>query len=76
MPVKIRFYGPLKELYGEEVSSEIDDLFSLLKDISDEIYKDFKEGRLMVAVNHEVVHERVKLKDGDLVALLPRFSGG
>ncbi len=76
MPVRVRFYGPLKERFGEEAEVSAEDLFKLLLKLGKEVYEEFQEGRIMVAVNHEIVHGKVGLKDGDLVAVLPRFSGG
>ncbi len=76
MPVRVRFYGPLKEEFGEEIEFSTEDLSKILLKLGKEIYERFQEGDIMVAVNHKLVQGRVKLKDGDLVALLPRFSGG
>jgi molybdopterin synthase sulfur carrier subunit len=47
-----------------------------LKTILVEKYPALAQSKYLVAVNMEVVRGNVELKSGDVVALLPPFSGG
>lgn len=77
MEVKVLFFGQAadKVQKNELVVSAIkssDELNIYLKGICPSL-KDFQ---YRLAVNHIIISENIKLKDGDIIALLPPFSGG
>jgi molybdopterin synthase sulfur carrier subunit len=41
-----------------------------------ERYPSLANKKYFIAVNQKMVHENIKLKMGDTVALMPPFSGG
>jgi molybdopterin converting factor small subunit len=77
MVVKILSFGMLNGILPEEITfqnEEIDLEFfiNLLK----ENYPLIAKYDFTVAVNHAIVNQNVALKDGDVIALMPPFSGG
>ena len=75
--VNILAFGQLTEITGQnawqmEEVTDIDQLRSLLV----EEYPALAQSKYLVAVNMEVIRGNVTLKPGDVVALLPPFSGG
>jgi len=77
MVVKILSFGMLNGILPEEITfqnEEIDleSFINLLKENDPSLAKyDFT-----IAVNHAIVNQNVALKDGDVIALMPPFSGG
>ena len=81
--VTIKFFAVLKKMSGRE-----DYRLSIhqpmpLKQIFDQIEMEIphfrnimKEGRALVAINHEMADENSIVHDGDEIALLPPFAGG
>jgi molybdopterin synthase sulfur carrier subunit len=81
MKIKILFFSSIKDKLKKnsdeiEVQDEIsvDQLLNILKekypDISDRL------DNVMIAVNEEYKDKDYKLKEGDVVALIPPVSGG
>ena len=70
-------FGQLTDITGQgawEMESVADT--DQLKAILVEKYPQLTQAKYLVAVNMEVVRGNVVLKSGDVVALLPPFSGG
>lgn len=81
MKIKVKFFALYRQLAGkEEITLQLppDTIVSKLEAKLLEDYPRIKNSSLkpLVAVNAEYAgHEQV-LKDGDVVAILPPFSGG
>lgn len=79
MKVIVRFFGRYREIVGErrkelEVGENAE-----VKDILDPLmreYPNLNEEKLIVALNHKRADQNVKLKENDIVAILPPVSGG
>ena len=77
MKVKVLLFGVFSEkiesssLYFEDITST-NDLLSKMQGL----YPTLKEMRCTIAVNQHITKENTKLKDGDVVALMPPFAGG
>lgn len=70
-------FGQLTDITGQS-AWEMEDISDIdqLRDILIEKYPVLAQSKYLVAVNMEVVRGNVILKPGDVVALLPPFSGG
>jgi molybdopterin converting factor small subunit len=77
MVVKILSFGVLKDLLPAEITihNEEIDLESFQK-LLKENYSSIAKYDFTVAVNHAIVNRNVTLKNGDVIALMPPFSGG
>ena len=80
MKVKVRFFARLKEEVGlSEVELELDEGASLA-DVIRAFLGERDAGAILVAVNEELVEagdlRDVRLKDGDVVDVMPPASGG
>jgi len=77
--VIVRLYGWLAEKLGwreRELGFE-GDLLNLLVEIDTEVKEMVESGRLLVAVNHQIIRDLgTKVRANDIVAVLPTFSGG
>lgn len=78
----VKFYGwirdkvGVKELKIAEFDKTIEEVLREI-DPQGEILESIHEGRLFVTLNHSYVRDlNVRLKDGDVIALFPEFSGG
>lgn len=77
MEVKVLFFGQAadkvhrNELTTSGVKSS-EELNVFLK----KSYPSLQDFQYRLAVNHIIITENIKLKDGDVIALLPPFSGG
>ena len=70
-------FGQLTDITGQstwQMESVTDT--DQLKTILVEKYPALAQSKYLVAINMEVVRGNVELKSGDVVALLPPFSGG
>jgi len=75
MKIKIRTFGSVAEILGAELYAEATDTDSLIASL----YKSHRmlEGRkLLIAVNNTVIQQNTALKDNDVVAIMPPYSGG
>lgn len=77
MNLKILFFGQLADITGTQEMEimNVKDSDSLQNKLSDE-FPEMKGLQFSVAVNNKTVTENTILKDGDIVAILPPFSGG
>jgi sulfur-carrier protein len=79
MKVTVRFFASSREITGKaEMDLEIrqgDSVAYVLKKIKSE-FPGFQDAHMMLAVNTEYVQPDFKLKEGDVVALIPLVSGG
>ena len=77
MNLKILFFGQLADITGTQEMEimNVKDSDSLQNKLSDE-FPEMKGLQFSVAVNKKTVTENTILKDGDIVAILPPFSGG
>ena len=70
-------FGQLTDITGQsslqmQVVNDTDELKAMLV----EKYPKLAQSKYLIAVNMEVIRGNVKLNPGDVVALLPPFSGG
>jgi len=77
MKVKVLLFGELSDLAGsvELTLENVESTFAahevlLMK------FPSFKTKKYAIAVNKQLIRETVILADGDILALLPPFSGG
>lgn len=77
MVVKILSFGVLNGLLPAEITihnEEID--LESFQNLLKENYPSIAKYDFTVAVNHAVVNQNVALNNGDVIALMPPFSGG
>jgi molybdopterin converting factor small subunit len=77
MVVKILSFGMLKGILPEVITiqhNEID--LDSFQDLLKENYPLLSKYDFTIAVNHTIVNQNVELKNGDVIALMPPFSGG
>lgn len=77
MRIKVLFFGILEDIVGCKENeyanfNTSDELLETLK----ENYKELNNKTFQIAVNQEIININTKLKDGDIIALLPPFAGG
>jgi len=75
--IDILTFGQLTDITGQsslqmQVVNDTDELKAMLV----EKYPKLAQSKYLIAVNMEVIRGNVKLNPGDVVALLPPFSGG
>lgn len=76
MTIKLLTFGQINEwLPNQHVEVEIEDSKNLL-DYLIQTYPKLSTIPFALSVNKNIIHDSVKLKDQDEVALLPPFSGG
>jgi molybdopterin converting factor small subunit len=77
LKVKVLLFGALKDAAGNEQLQwdNVEDVNSLMNQLFDK-YPLLSEGNFKIAVNLKLETSNLKLNDGDVVALLPQFSGG
>ena len=75
--IDILAFGQLTDITGQN-SWQMEDVTDTdaLKAMLLEIYPKLSQSKFLIAVNMEVIRGNVKLNPGDVVALLPPFSGG
>lgn len=75
--IQLRVFGSLTDILGNDpsVMEPVADLESL-KEILMQKYPALKNAPFRIAVNEELVIGNKELQPGDVVALLPPFSGG
>ncbi len=75
--INLLAFGQLTDITGQS-TWQMEDITDTdqLKKILIEKYPALTNSKYLVAVNMEVIHGNVKLNPGDVVALLPPFSGG
>lgn len=77
MDVQVIFFGSIIDitLVDSVLLNNCTDLDSIVNDLI-ERYPSLANKKYFIAVNQKMVHENIKLKMGDAVALMPPFSGG
>jgi molybdopterin synthase sulfur carrier subunit len=75
MKVKVLFFGELSERFEKERYLQVGDVQGVLEELTAE-WPAFAKKQVSVAVNAQIVHDNVLLKEGDVVAIMPPFSGG
>lgn len=77
MEVKIITFGQIEELIGSKCFkiSNVVDRDALVKQLLAE-YPTLQNCTFSTAINKAIVSDNKKLNDGDVIALLPPFSGG
>jgi molybdopterin converting factor small subunit len=75
--IEILAFGQLTDITGRETLQienvqDIDELHAKLINL----FPDLADSKFLIAVNKEIMRGNVKLNAGDVVALLPPFSGG
>jgi molybdopterin synthase sulfur carrier subunit len=77
MKIQVLFFGPLQELFGQyeqfvESVTTTDEVLAILKSQQPELGKQ----TYVLALNEEIIQTNQALASGDVLALLPPFSGG
>lgn len=77
MDVQVIFFGSIIDitLVDSVLLNNCTDLDSIVNDLI-ERFPSLANKKYFIAVNQKMVHENIKLKMGDTVALMPPFSGG
>ena len=77
MDIKVRGYGLLADVIGshEIQVNGVQDTDSLHKYLLAQ-YKELGSRQFVMAVKNKIIKEAHELSDGDVIALLPPFSGG
>lgn len=77
MKIKLLLFGQLKDVFqnSEIMIESIDDTRTLI-DILTKQYPELSKITFAIALNQKIVDGKSVLKDNDVVALLPAFSGG
>jgi molybdopterin converting factor subunit 1 len=77
MKVTVLFFGVLTELTGSSlrIYEEVKSVEQLKMRVADD-YPETVHYSFRMAVNNEIAHGDMPLKDGDEVAFLPPFAGG
>ncbi|WP_134087865.1 MoaD/ThiS family protein [Olivibacter sp. XZL3] len=75
MKVKVLTFGSLTEILDKEFPAEASDTDSLTASLTAK-YAGLRGRKFLVAVNNIIVQENMILKEQDVVALMPPYSGG
>lgn len=81
MKIKVLYFSSIKDklkkkedIFNIEENSSLEDLIFLLKEKYPEIAESLDKS--MFAVNEEYADKSTKLKEGDVIAIIPPVSGG
>jgi molybdopterin synthase sulfur carrier subunit len=75
MKIKVLFFGELSEQFGKERFVSEGDIQGMMSSL-EALWPAFGEKQVTVAVNAQIVHGNRPLQEGDVVAIMPPFSGG
>jgi molybdopterin synthase sulfur carrier subunit len=77
MELEILTFGQISDIIGKSSIklSHINNTDELINNLSQQ-FPELKNTRYIVAVNKHIAHQNIQLNPGDVVALLPPFSGG
>ena len=75
MEIKVISFGQIAEITGKEFMVEAVDLDSLKLYLIQK-FPELSDRKFAFAVNKKLVQENVVLKQNDVVALMPPYSGG
>lgn len=73
--IKIISFGRLKEIVGSNLELEAENSDELLNRLNEK-FPLLKDLKLRIAVNQKIISENTDLKNNDVVALMPPYSGG
>lgn len=73
--IKIISFGRLKEILGSDFELEAENSDELLNQLNEK-FPSLKDSKLRIAVNQTIISENTELKNNDVVALMPPYSGG
>ena len=73
--IKIISFGRLKEILGSDLELEAENSDGLLNQLNEK-FPQLKNLILRIAVNQTIISENTDLKNNDVVALMPPYSGG
>ncbi len=77
MVIKILAFGVLSGIIPEEITFQNEGVdLELFQAYLFEKYPSITHYNFSIAVNHAIVNQNVELKNGDVIALMPPFSGG
>lgn len=77
MPVKVLIFGQLTDLFGRSEITVVEaaDTDALVAEL-DKAYPGLADSKFAIAVDKKVIDGNTRLQAGDVVALMPPFSGG
>ena len=77
MNVNILIFGQLEDITGTSVVSisHVTDTDLLLNKLYAQ-YPLLKEKKFLIAVDNQIIHEKIEISEHVKIALLPPFSGG
>jgi len=77
MEIKIIAFGQIADIIGNSIMSinEIEDTEELRKKLSN-AFPQLNEISYGIAINKKIINKNTEINMGDIVALLPPFSGG
>lgn len=73
--IKLMSFGRLKEILGSDLELEAENSEELLIQLNEK-FPQLKDLKLRIAVNQKIISENTELKNNDVVALMPPYSGG
>jgi molybdopterin synthase sulfur carrier subunit len=77
MVIKILSFGMLNGILPEEITFQNDGVdLELFQAYLMKNYPSITQYSYSIAVNNSIVNQNVELKNGDVIALMPPFSGG
>ncbi len=80
MRITVRLFARLREELGADSLELTFEQDPTLADVLDRVLGDRRPRSMLIAINNELLRERdpraVRLKDGDVVDLMPPASGG
>lgn len=77
MSIEVLFFGSLTDFTAASslVAGDLLDT-NAVKKFLEEKYPSLKTAKYFIAVNKQMIQNNTTLKPGDIVALMPPFSGG
>ena len=75
MRIQVKTFGALTEILEREFYVTAGDTAELLTGLSRQ-HPDLAHRKLLVAVNNTIINTPVDLRENDVVALMPPYSGG
>ena len=77
MVIKILAFGMLNGILPAEITIQNEEIdLESFQNLLKENYPLLAKYDFTVAVNHAIVNQNMALKNGDVIALMPPFSGG
>jgi molybdopterin converting factor small subunit len=77
MGINVLFFGSLTDATAVAALNDVTaGDTAALQELLHQQYPALRAAKYFIAVNQQMVHENTALKTGDVVALMPPFSGG